>query len=50
MNWVAKLKKKVQDYLAKRKKYESWRTKKVSEQLKTAGLTDAEIKKLKGGK
>lgn len=50
-NWVTRLMKKVQKTLAKEKAARSSttsRTKEIEKQLKTAGLTDAEIKRLQG--
>jgi hypothetical protein len=48
MGWVSDLKKNVKKYLAGKKKVpDTVRTKAVS---KATGLTDAELKKLRGGK
>lgn len=50
--WVDRLKKKVKKYFAGEKKKEpkAARTKLTKEQLKKHGLTDADIKKLRGEK
>jgi len=58
--WVSRLKKRVQSvlgpghspagkkYLAKKKPYKTLATKGVEDRLRRAGLTDKEIKKLRG--
>ena len=49
-SWVARLKKKVRKHFDKKKKFETARTKQTKEQLRKAGLSEADIAKLQGKK
>lgn len=55
-DWVARLKRKVKVYFSKRaapktkKDYVTARTKSVSDDLRAAGLTEADLKRLRGKK